>query len=328
MADPSREPGVSVRGMRAARLHHIGGTLQLDIDLPAPVAGDQGVVVDLAYASVNPLDIWVTRGTPGAAAEHLPWTPGTEATGWIEGRPVLIRGGGLGVMRPGLYAERAAVPTSSVTPLPHGTDLQQVAGLGVAGATAWHAVHTKSAVTADDRVLVLGASGGVGAMAVQLARATGARVVGQTTSEAKVAGILAGGAERAIVADAANLTAAIGDFRPTVVFDPLGGAFTGAAVEALEPFGRLCVYGTSVDEIVTFNLRSLYRKGITLTGYTGLRETSAQQADLLATLIADIAAGRLTVPIDAVLPLGSAAEAHQRILDRKVEGKLLLDCRA
>ena len=74
-------------------------------------------------------------------------------------------------------------------------------------------------------------------------------------------------------------------------------------------------------------MRSLYRKGITLKGYTGLRETTAEQADILRYLLAEIAAGRLRVPIDAVLPLGDAAEAHARIIAKGVEGKLVLDCR-
>ena len=314
--------------MRAARLHSIGGTLQLDNDVADPAARDGEVVVDLAYASVNPLDIWVTRGSPGAAAQNLPWTPGTEATGWLDGAPVLVRGGGLGVIRHGLYCERAAVPRTSVTALPADADLRQVAGLGVAGATAWHAVHTKANVQRGDRVLVLGASGGVGAMAVQLAKAAGAEVVGQTTSVTKVAGIVANGASRGVVADAAGLVSALDGFVPTVVFDALGGHFTNAAIDALDAFGRLVVYGTSVDEMVTINLRNLYRKGLVVSGYTGLRETPAEQGGLLATLIGQIASGALKVPIDEVFGLDGAAETHRRILERRVEGKLLLDCRA
>ncbi|MEY2524741.1 MAG: Alcohol dehydrogenase GroES-like domain, partial [Ilumatobacteraceae bacterium] len=76
--------------MRAARLHTIGGTLQLD-ELPDPQPGPGEQIVDIAYASVNPLDVWITQGSPGAAAANLPWTPGTEASGHADGRPVLVR---------------------------------------------------------------------------------------------------------------------------------------------------------------------------------------------------------------------------------------------
>jgi NADPH:quinone reductase len=171
--------------MRAARLHDIGGTLRFDSNLPNPVAGDGEVVVDMVYASVNPLDIWVTRGAPGNAAAHLPWTPGTEGAGYVDGKPVIVRGAGLGVMRPGVYCDRIAVPAACAVPLPEHTDLAQASALGVAGITAWQCIHRKGRVTAEDRVLVLGASGGVGIVTVQIAKATGATVWGQTTNSDK-----------------------------------------------------------------------------------------------------------------------------------------------
>jgi NADPH:quinone reductase len=313
--------------MRAARLHALNGTLQLDTDVPDPVAGPGEVVVDLAFASVNPLDIWVSRGAPGVAATNLPWIPGTEASGYLDGKPVLVRGGGLGVGRQGLYAEKVAVPMSCVTPIPEGVDLAQAAALGVAGITAWHAVHSKAEITGSDRVLVLGASGGVGAMAVQLAAATGATVCGQTGSGSKSAGILRNGADSAIVCNADTLAEALAGFVPTVVLDALGGPYTDAAIAAMENEGRLVTYGTSADEMVTINMRTLYRKGITVKGYTGLRETSADQAVILGRLFASVAEGSLRVPIDETLPLSSAADAFARILAKEVEGKLVLNCR-
>lgn len=313
--------------MRAARLHTIGGRLQLDdVDEPVPAEGE--VLVDLTYVSVNPLDVWVSKGNVGAAAAHLPWIPGGEGTGFVDGRPVLVRGGGLGVLRQGLSCERAAVPTSTVLDVPDGIDLVQVAALPVAGITAWQAVHTKAALTAGDRVLVLGASGGVGSLAVQLAKAAGATVWGHTGHQSKVAGLEALGADRVVVAGADDLAAAAASFEPTVVLDPLGGPFTDRAVEVLAVGGRLVVYGTSNDETVTLNMRRLYRKSVTLLGYSGLVESPDEQRHVLERLLAMLADGTLRVPIGAVLSLGEAAEAHARIVERRVEGKLVLDCRA
>jgi NADPH2:quinone reductase len=315
------------RRVRAVRLHELGGRLQVDeIDEPVPADGE--VLVDLAFASVNPLDVWITRGGVGAAASNLPWIPGTEATGRIGERAVLVRGAGLGVLRPGLSRERAAVPADAVIDVPAGIDLAAAAALPVAGITAWQAVHAKAHVQADDRVLVLGASGGVGSLAVQLAKETGATVWGQTGREAKAAGIEASGADRAVVASASGLAAAVGELEPTVVLDALGGDFTDAAVEAIAVGGRLVVYGTSSDEVVTLNLRRLYRKGATLLGYSGLVETAAQQRAVLVELFARLADGRLHVPIADVLPLAQAAAAHERIVEQRVEGKLVLDCGA
>ncbi len=313
--------------MRAVRLHQIGGDLRVD-EVPDPVAAEGDVVVDVHFAAVNPLDVWIAEGSVGAAAANLPWVPGSEASGFLAGRPVLVNGAGLGVLRPGLTAQRVAVPRGAVIDLPAGTDLAAAAGIGVAGITAWHAVNTIAKVAPGDRVLVLGASGGVGAMAVQLAKAAGGEVWGQTGNAAKAAAIVASGADRAVVADAdglgAALRAAIGDSQPTVAFDALGGGYTQALVDVLAPRGRLAVYGTSAGEVVGINLRTFYRKGLTMLGYTGLMADAIAQAEVRAGLLAEVAAGRLRVPYELVA-LSAAAGVHRRIKDRQVEGKLIID---
>jgi NADPH:quinone reductase len=312
--------------MRAARLHTIGGTLEID-ELADPLPGPGEHIVDIAYASVNPLDVWISQGSVGAAASNLPWTPGTEATGHVDGRPVLVRGGGLGVMRPGLYCSRIAVHDYCLVPVADGLDLAQVAAMPVAGITAWQALHGRAQITADDRVLVLGASGGVGALAIQLAKAAGATAWGQTGSSAKVEGIKANGADHVVVTGADGLESAVESFQPTVILDALGGPFTDAAIGAIDNKGRLVVYGTSNAERVSINLRRLYRKGVSLLGYAGLVDTADEQRIALDTLLAMMAAGTLRVPVGDVLPLSAAAVAHARILGRRVEGKIVLDCR-
>ena len=311
--------------MRAARLHSIGGTLQVD-ELPDPQAGPGEEIVDVAYASVNPLDVWIAQGSVGAAAANLPWTPGTEATGHVDGRPVLVRGGGLGVVRPGLYCSKIAVPEAWLLPVADGLDLAQVAAMPVAGITAWMSLHGRAQVGASDRVLILGASGGVGAVAIQLAKAAGATVWGQTGSTHKVEGITANGADKVIVADADGIEAAAESYEPTVILDSLGGPYTDAAIACIANKGRLVVYGTSNDQQVSINLRRLYRKGVSLLGYAGLVDTPEEQRDAMDALLAMMAAGSLHIPIGDVLPLAGAADAHARILGRTVEGKLVLDC--
>ena len=311
--------------MRAARLHSIGGTLQLD-ELPDPEPGPGERLVEIAYASVNPLDVWIAQGSVGAAAANLPWTPGTEAAGHVDGQPVLVRGGGLGVIRQGLYCSLIAVPDSWLLPVAAGLDLAEVAAMPVAGVTAWQALHARAHVESDDRVLVLGASGGVGAMAVQLAKAAGATVWGQTGSAAKADGITANGADNVVVAGADTLESAVASYQPTVILDALGGPYTDAAIAAIANKGRLVVYGTSNDERVSINLRRLYRKGVDVLGYSGLVETADEQRVALDTLLAMMAAGTVNVPVGDALPLSAAADAHARILGRGVEGKIVLDC--
>jgi NADPH2:quinone reductase len=309
--------------VRAAVLRQIGGFLE-PAEVPDPVAGPGEVVVDVTHAAVNPLDIWITRGAPGAAADRLPWVPGTEGAGLLDGAPVLVRGGGLGMVRHGLFASKVAAPTSAVLPLPDGTDPAVAAGLGVAGITAWNCVHRLGRCAAEDRVLVLGASGGVGSLAVQIAAATGATVWGQSTSEAKVGGIRALGAAQVVVTEADGLAAAVADLAPTLVVDGLGGDFTRAAVEALQPGGSVVLFGVSAGDDLRLSGRGLYRKGASLLGYTGLVEPAERQAEVLATLLDLVRRGELRVPVELV-PLSDAQSAFRRILDRQVEGKLVLD---
>jgi len=328
-----RRPGTGRRrprwygpAVRALLLDRISGPFRVG-DFPTPTVppGSDEVLLEVAFASVNPLDIWVSQGDVGAAASHLPWIPGTEATGFVEGRPVLVRGDGLGVSRPGLACEYALAPAATALPVPDDLDLALVAALGTAGVTAWNAVHTKAQVGAGDRVVVLGASGGVGTVACQLARAAGATVWGQTGSAAKAATVL--GAHEVVVARTPDeLQAALVDVRPTVVLDALGGGYTVAAIESLAQGGRLAVYGTSAEEHATFNVRTIYRKGLTIYGYANIVEPVARQHAVLNQLFGALRDGSLVVPHE-IVPLSDAATAHQRLLDRSVPGKLVIDCR-
>jgi NADPH2:quinone reductase len=309
--------------MKAARVHHFGDPLQLD-EVPEPHPGPGEVVVDLEFIGVNPLDIWVTRGTVAGGSQPLPFVPGVEAVGSVNGRRYIVGGLGFGVQREGLYQGRVVVPEAALLPLPEGVDPAQAAAMPVAGATAWRLVDDVTSVTAEDRAIVLGAAGGVGSLVVQLAKARGAVVWGQTSSPDKAAGIESLGADRAVVATAGDLAARLEELRPTVAFDPLAGAFTPALVDALQLHGRLALFGASSGPEATMDLRAFYRKGIHLLGYSGTVEPPERTRAALGAALAELAAGRIHVPIDEVLPLERAAEAHQRILDRKVQGKLLL----
>lgn len=309
--------------MRAARLHEFGGTLRAE-QVPDPEPGPDEVLVELRYSGVNPLDVWVTQGNVAGGSQRLPFIPGVEGSGYVGGKPAVVHGYGIGTVRDGLYAERAVVPRDAATELPDGVDLAQAAALGVAGITAWRTTRDIAQVSAGDRVLVLGASGGVGSLIVQLAKARGATVWGQTSNQGKTKTIQELGADRALVTDAQGLVAAVAALKPTVVIDPLGNGFTAGAIEALPNFGRLVLFGTSVGRVAEVNLQSIYRKGLTLHGYGGINEPPERLAAGFKAALAELQAGRLRVPIDAILPLEQAAEAHRRILNRQVRGKLLL----
>jgi NADPH2:quinone reductase len=309
---------------RAARLVEHGKPLEVqDVDLREP--GPDDVLVELLFAGVNPIDRYIVEGQVAPDAP-LPRTPGSEASGRLEGRPVLVSSGGLGVERDGTWAEAVVAPRRFVFEAPEGADLHEVAAMGVAGLTAWNVVDLAE-VTSGDRVLVLGAGGGVGLPIVGLAAAMGATVWGQTSSEGKAEAVRAQGADRVVVTDAAGLTDSIGDLRPTVVIDPLGDGFTAAALTAMETYGRLVLFGTSAGAEATLPLQQLYRNGARILGYAGLQLTHEQRRKGLEQALDALARRRLRIPVSRVFPLEDVNEALRSLAERTVTGKAVLQLR-
>lgn len=311
--------------MYAIQLKEFSGPLVVE-EVADPVAGSDEVLVDLIYGTVNPLDVWCCNGN-FAAMTPLPHIPGAEGLGTANGKTVIVNGNGVGLARSGTYAQRIAAPAAALTVVPDDIDPMQAAALGIAGVTAYRCLITKGLATKADTVLVTGASGGVGSLVVQLAHQQGIRVLAQTSNSDKADELFDLGADRVIVASGGDeLPKALEGESPTVVVDGVAGSFVTTLLDCLGPNGRYVNYGTSGGTAVNFDMRALYRKGITLCGYTGFLETS--RTDAFAALFDAIRSGKLRVPIDAVLPLTEAGTAHERILAKGVRGKLLLDVRA
>lgn len=309
--------------IRAARLHEHGRPLEIEeVELAEP--GEDEVLVELAFGGVNPVDMYTAQGRV-APDGPLPRTLGSEAAGTADGRPVLVAGEGLGRTREGVWAGAAVVPRAAVVELPDGVDPCDAAAMGVAGLTAWNVVHDLAAVKPQDRVLVLGASGGVGTMIVSLTAAIGAQVVGQTAHSEKTALVERLGAGRVIVTGADELPDALEGFEPTVVFDPLGNGFVQPVIDALTPGGRLVSYGTSAGPEVHMNMQALYRKGLSLLGYGGMIVTREWRRRGLEAVLEALRDGDLKVIVDELLPLDSVNDAFARITERKVCGKLMLE---
>lgn len=309
--------------VRAARLHRHGEPLVVEeVELREPSRDE--VRVELEFAGVNPVDTYVAAGRLNPNGP-LPRTLGGEAAGVVDGRRVLVAGEGLGVARDGVWAQAAIVPKAALTPLPEGVPSRDAAVMGGAGLTALNVVRELARVTAEDRVLVLGASGGVGTMIVSLAHAAGATVWGQTGSEGKTSAIIDQGADRAIVAGPDELSEQITEFEPTVVFDPLGGGFMAPVIAATAVRGRVVSFGTSAGADVTFNLQQLYRKMISLLGYGGLQLRGDELRPGLERALRALADDSIKVRIDSVLALEDVNEAFHRLQTRTVQGKLVLD---
>lgn len=304
--------------MRATRVMDFGKP-PLVGDVAAPAPDDDELLVRLHYAGVNPLDVRIAAGAAGDVS--LPLTLGSEGAGVTpDGKRVLVYGHGLGLTRDGTYAEAVVVPDDAAVLIPDGVPSEQAAAVGVAAVTAWGAVHRVARVTAEDRVVVLGASGGVGSIAVQLARGCGATVLAQTSQEFKAAWLREQDVE-VVVAGPDELSGALRAARPTVVLDGLGGAFTGAAAGALRTGGRHVVYGASAGRRGELDVLALYRKAVRLEGYASMLGDTRDDALRCLELIAN---GALRIPIDSILPLDEAATAHERLGERSVRGKVLL----
>lgn len=316
---------MSPRTVRAARLISHGRPVEVQsVELPEPT--DAEVLVELAYGSLNPVDRYTVEGKV-AADGPLPRTIGEEASGHVGGRAVVVAGGGLGSRRDGVFAQAAIVPRETVYELPDGVGLREAAAVSIVGRTAWSVVQIGE-VAAGDRVLVLGASGGVGQPTVSYARSIGAEVWGQTASAAKADAIRAMGAAHAVVAaDADTLADAVREFEPTVVIDPLGGAFTAAALSVLASHGRLVLFGTSSGSEATLQLQPLYRKQQRILTYAGLIATQDERRHSITQVLNEVAAGRMRLTIGAELPLADVNEAFRRLSARDVVGKVVLDLR-
>ena len=311
------------RTVRAARLKEHGKPLHVkEVELPEPRDGE--VLVELQFSGVNPIDGYVAEGRV-AADRLLPRTLGAEATGTLDGRPVLVAGEGLATMRDGVWAQAAVVPRAAVVELPEGVEPREAAAMGVAGLTAWEVVHEVGRPSAEDRVLVLGASGGVGHMIVSLARAAGASVWGQTGSPEKATMIGEQGAERVLIAGPEEFLRAADGFEPTLVFDPLGDGFVAPVIEALAVHGRIVSFGTRAGAEAQLNLQTLYHKGVSVLGYAGGQLSREQRSAGLEGALGALRDGSLKVRIDEALPLDDVNEALERLANRKVRGKLILD---
>jgi NADPH2:quinone reductase len=313
--------------IRAARLVAHGEPLEVaEIELQEPDVSKEQVLVEMAFAGVNPVDRYQAIGRVAPDAP-LPRTLGSEGAGRVDGKEVFVSRDALVNPGDGIWASHVVARRDALVEVPPNLGLEVAASVGVVGVTAWRCVVDVGQVTADDRVLVFGASGGVGSAIVSLARSIGAEVVAQTGSESKRQWLAGRDPSRIVVGDAAQLAGLLAGWHPTVVIDPLGGEFTGAGIDALAERGRLVIFGTSAGVTGELPLQQLYRKMLTVHGYGGLIEPADRLADGARKALAALADGRMEIVIDEVLPLAAVNEAFAAIVERRVRGKLVLDLR-
>ena len=232
----------------------------------------------------------------------------------------------------GGYAEYAVAPLASVFPIPDGVDEGAALALLIQGLTAWHLFRTSAKLGEGESVVIVSGAGGVGSLALQLARPFGAgRVITTASTEEKRALTLSLGADAAVDPAAEDLTAALIEandgHRVDVVLEMSGGPVFDAAAEALAPFGRIVTYGIASREQNTLETGRLMRKSRSVVGFwlmhcLGRRDMMEEP---LADLFERAARGDLTPRIGETYPLSDVRRAHEDMQGRRTSGKLLLD---
>ncbi|MGW2814753.1 NADP-dependent oxidoreductase [Streptomyces sp. NPDC001415] len=308
--------------MRAISPLRWGGPEVLaEIETERPEPGPAEILVRVHAAGVNPAD-WKVRASGGLAVMGTPPILGWDVSGTVE-----AVGFGVTLYRPGdevfgmprfphqagAYAEYVTAPARHFTRKPAGIDHIQAAALPLASLTAYQSLVETAQLTAGQRVLIHAAAGGVGHLAVQIAKARGAYVIG-TASAAKHDFVRGLGADEVIDYTAVDFTEAVRDV--DVVLDPIGGAYGSRSLKVLRRGGVLVSIASADEDGLLAEAADLgVRAGFTLVeaDYAGMRA--------IAELVEE---GRLRAEIDSVFELADAAKAHEYGERGRTRGKLVL----
>lgn len=341
--------------MQAARIHEHGDPSVLRVEeIPDPSAPGAGeVLVRLLAVSINHLDLWVRRGMPGVKIPfpHIPGSDGTAevvaigegVTGFTVGQKVVVLPGvssgrsdfdraGLdhfsadygirGEHCEGVDCELALLESRYLHPLPEGVDPVQAAAIPLAFVTAHGMLVTRAKLQAEESVLVIGGSSGVGSAAIQVARARGAKVIATAGSEAKCELAASLGAKEVVdhtredwPKEVKRLTEGRG---VDVVVEHVGPATWKGAMACLARLGRLVTCGGTTGPMVQVVLPHLFMKNQTLLGST------MGPASAFPEIFEKVASGAYRPVVDRVMPLAQVAEAHELLEGRQVLGKIVL----
>jgi NADPH2:quinone reductase len=324
------------RAVRAARAHRHGPPNVIEVEDVAPalvLPGTARVAVDTA--AVNFPDILVLAGRYQVKVP-VPYTPGCEFAGTVieiaeDVGSVRVGDRVIGLATHGAFAEEVVLEEWRLMVVPETVDRFAAAAFGVTYTTAYHALNTLGTLKPGQWVVVLGAAGGVGMAAIDVARALGGRVIAGASSEEKLAACRDIGAEATINYTAEDLKARIKEVTGTgadVVVDPVGGPFSEPALRAMRWGGRFVVVGFASGEIPSIPLNLILLKGIILTGFENrtilqhLPDVAPAHRREVVRLLAE---GRLHPHVGAVYPLERVGRALEEVADRRAIGKVVID---
>jgi NADPH2:quinone reductase len=304
-------------------------------EAPTPEPGPGQVRIAIRAASLNFPDLLTVEGKY-QFRPPLPFVPGSEFAGHVD-----AVGDGVAHLRPGMavaaisnhggFGTHAVVDAARVLPLPAGFAIEDGAAFAFTYGTSHHALIDRAALRSGETVLVLGAAGGVGSAAIQIAKAAGARVIAAASTDAKCDFCRALGADEVLNygrddlrASVKTLTAGRG---PDVVYDPVGGDLAEPAFRSIGWRGRYLVVGFALGSIPSLPLNLALLKGASIVGvFWGefvAREPQASAA-AMAQLLRWYAEGRVKPAIDRRLPMSELPQAYAHMGSRGVMGKLLM----
>jgi NADPH2:quinone reductase len=323
--------------MKATRFHKTGAPEVLIYeDVPDPVPGPGQILLKVEAAGVNYVDIMRRRGDPLHEPTPLPFILGYEMAGTVVklGAGVTSPAPGSRVFvnaRSGAYAQYAIAPAESALEIPAGLDAIKIVALWLQGLTAALSLKYAGRLEKGETVLIEAAGGGVGTLAVQLAKLYGAgKVIAAASADEKLEVARRLGADVGInYRDSGwvrKTWEATGGKGVDVVLESVGGTIFEQALETLAPFGRQVVIGSASNRPSTIASGSLFNHNRAIVGF-GIHQYYPKPGLIQSTLeelVGHVVAGRLVLQLDHVLPLSEAAAAHRLVEERKSTGKVVL----
>jgi NADPH:quinone reductase len=313
--------------VKAVQIEEFGGPEVLRVvDLPKPEPGEGEVRIEVSRAGMNFADTH-QRENSYLARYEVPLVLGGEVAGRTEDGERVIA-----LLPNGGYAEYAVAPKEMVYPVPDGLDDGAALALLIQGLTAWHLLRTSAKLADGESVVVISGAGGVGSLAVQLAKPFGAgRVIATASTDEKRGLALRLGADAALDASVEDLKAALIEAndgnRVDVVLEVSGGRVFSECAEALAPFGRIVAYGIAGREQNSVQTGRLMRKSRAVVGFwlmhcLGRRDMVEEP---LADLFDRAVRGELRPQIGETYALSDVRRAHEDLQGRRTSGKILLD---
>ncbi len=304
-------------------------------EIPTPEPGPGQASVAIAAASLNFPDLLIIEGKY-QFKPALPFVPGSEFAGTVVAvgpgvSQVAVGDRVASVGGTGGFATHALADAGQLVALPPALPFDEAAAFVLTYGTTHHALVDRAALKSGETALVLGAAGGVGTAAIQIAKAMGARVIAGVSTPEKAAFCRSLGADATIDYQQENLRDALkaltGGKGPDVVYDPVGGALTEPAFRSIAWRGRYLVIGFAGGTIPSLPLNLALLKGASVVGvFWGdyVRREPADWSRVMTELGVWYGQGRIKPVIDQVLPMNRLPEAYARMASRQVRGKLVM----